>query len=69
MSRRLDRRYALLLGVVLSLWAVTNDLAVFPPDFTDDATASPAPEVREAPVPGPRPSPTTRPEPAPTTIG
>ena len=50
MSRRLDRRYALLLGVVLSLWAVTNDLAVFPPDFTDDATASPAPEVREAPV-------------------
>ena len=37
MSRRLDRRYALLLGVVLSLWAVTNDLAVFPPDFGDDA--------------------------------
>ncbi len=60
MSRRLDRRYALLLGVVLSLWAVTNDLAVFPPDFGDDATTSPAPEVREAPA-TPRPTPTTRP--------
>ena len=60
MSRRLDRRYALLLGVVLSLWAVTNDLAVFPPDFGDDAPAAPAPEVREAPA-APRPTPTTRP--------
>ncbi len=60
MSRRLDRRYAAVLGVVLSLWAVTNDLALFPPDFGDDAPATPAPEVREAPA-APRPSPTTRP--------
>ena len=60
MSRRLDRRYALLLGVVLSLWAVTNDLIVSPPDFGDDAPTAPAPEVREAPA-RPRPAPTTPP--------
>jgi len=59
-SRRLDRRYAVVLGVILSLWAVTNDLALFPPDFGDD---TPAPEVREAPTP--RPPPTTRPGAAP----
>ena len=58
MSRRLDRRYAAVLGVVLSLWAVTNDLALFPPDFGDDTPATPAPEVREAPAR--RPPPTTR---------
>ncbi len=58
MSRRLDRRYAAVLGVILSLWAVTNDLALFPPDFGEDATTpGPAPEVREAPDPGLRPGP------------
>lgn len=60
MSRRLDRRYAVLLGVGLSLWAVTNDLAVFPPDFGDDTPVAPAPEVREAPT-ATRPPPTTGP--------
>jgi hypothetical protein len=29
MRERLDRRYALLLGVVLALWAVANDLLLF----------------------------------------
>ncbi len=49
MRSRIDRRYALLLGVVLSLWALTNDLALFPPDFGGDPPTTPSPEVREAP--------------------
>lgn len=46
---RVDRRYALLLGLVLSLWAVTDDLALFPPDLSADRT--PAAQVRGAPGP------------------
>ena len=30
MRERIDRRYALLLGIVLALWAVANDLLLFP---------------------------------------
>jgi hypothetical protein len=29
MRDRVDRRHALLLGTVLTLWALTNDLALF----------------------------------------
>ena len=29
MRERINRRYALLLGVVLTAWAVTNDLLLF----------------------------------------
>jgi hypothetical protein len=29
MRERVDRRYALLLGIVLALWAVANDLLIF----------------------------------------
>ena len=29
MRDRIDRRYAVLLGVVLAAWAVTNDLLLF----------------------------------------
>lgn len=50
MRNRVDRRYAVLLGIVLSLWAVTNDLALIPPDLGGRAADPPAPEVREAPV-------------------
>ncbi len=40
MRDRADRRYALLLGVVLALWAMANDLVLSPPALHDDAPAS-----------------------------
>jgi hypothetical protein len=30
MRERIDRRHALLMGIVLTLWAVANDLLLFP---------------------------------------
>ena len=40
MRDRADRRYALLLGIVLALWAMANDLVLSPPDLKDDPPAA-----------------------------
>jgi hypothetical protein len=50
MRDRADRRYALLLGVVLALWAMANDLVLSPPDLHEDTPA--AVSVEEAPTSG-----------------
>jgi len=59
MRDRIDRRYALLLGIVLTFWALANDLVLSPPDLTDDpapaATSQPVSPDRPAPRPGPGP--------------
>jgi hypothetical protein len=56
---RIDRRYALLLGIVLTCWALTNDLLLSPPDLSDDpvptATTQPVSRDRPAARPGPGP--------------
>lgn len=52
MRRRVDRRHALLLGLLLTVWAVGNDLALALGDG-GDAPDAPSAEVSPAPGPGP----------------
>jgi hypothetical protein len=63
MRDRVDRRYALLLGVLLTCWALANDLVLSPPDLSSD----PAPTTTTEPVRPDRPA--ARPGPGPDADG
>ena len=59
MRDRVDRRYALLVGVLLTGWALANDLLLSPPDLSADpepaATIQPVSPDPPAARPGPGP--------------
>jgi hypothetical protein len=66
MRERADRRFAVLLGIVLALMAFTNDVLLTPPEFLERGVASAIDEIKGRP-PEPADRRSERPSTVPTT--